>query len=309
MRPFSIAGVQMYVSATTSNIPMMKHKIDLTVSIYPWVNMIVFSELCAFGPLTTHALSDPEAVEKEFCDLAKKHSIWIVPGSMYHKREDEIFNAAVAISPEGEVVTRYDKLFPFFPYEEGVTPGDKFAHFDVPDVGRFGVSVCYDLWFPETARSMAANGVDVILHPTLTPTIDRDVELAIVQATAATNQCYVFDVNGIGAGGNGRSIVCGPDGRVLYTASVGDEIIPLELDLERVKRSRELGLLRLGQPLKSFRDRKIDFSIYDKDNEGDYLSTLGPLVKPKRKVSLDAAFDAPDSPDKPDVPEVPVKTI
>lgn len=296
MKPFSIAGVQMFVSATTSNIEMMKHKIDLTVAIYPWVDMVMFSELCTFGPLTSYALIDTSAVEKEFCDLAKKHSIWIVPGSMYQKREEEIFNMAIAINPQGEVVSRYDKLFPFFPYEEGVTPGNGFSFFDVPDVGRFGISVCYDLWFPETARSMVANGVDVILHPTLTPTIDREVELAIVQATAATNQCFVFDVNGIGAGGNGRSTVCGPDGRVLYTGSVGEEIIPIELDIERVKRSRELGLLRLGQPLKSFRDRRINFDIYDKNYKSDYLATLGPLEKPVRKISLDAAFSEPTKP-------------
>lgn len=290
MKPFSIAGIQMFISATTSNIEMMKHKIDLTVSIYPWVDMVMFSELSPFGPLTSYALEDTSLLEKEFCDMAKKHSLWIVPGSFYQKRGNEIYNMSIAINPKGEVVSRYDKLFPFYPYEEGVTPGDKFSFFDVPNVGRFGISVCYDLWFPETARSMVANGVEVILHPTLTPTIDREVELAIVQATAATNQCFVFDVNGIGAGGNGRSTICGPDGRVLYTANVGEEIIPMELDLERVKRSRELGLLRLGQPLKSFRDRRIDFEIYNKGYTNDYLATLGALEKPKRKVSLDEAF-------------------
>jgi len=296
MKPFSIAGVQMFVSATASNVEMMKHKVDLTVSIYPWVDMIMFSELCAFGPLTNHALTNPAAVEKVFCDLAKKHSVWIVPGSMYQKRGDEIYNTAIAINPNGEIVCRYDKLFPFFPYEVGVSAGDSFAYFDVPDIGRFGMSVCYDLWFPETARSLVAKGVDVILHPTLTPTIDRDVELAIVQATAATNQCYIYDVNGIGSGGNGRSTVCGPDGRVLYTANVGEEIIPIELDIQRVKRSRELGLLRLGQPLKSFRDRKVIFDVYDKDGSDEYLASLGPLVKPERKVSLDDAFAEPQKP-------------
>jgi predicted amidohydrolase len=290
MKHFSIAGVQMYVTAA-SNIEMMKHKIDLTVSIYPWVDMIMFSELAVFGPLTSYSHADTTEVEQIFCELAKKHNIWIVPGSMYQTRGDKIYNMAIAINPQGEVVSRYDKLFPFFPYEEGVEPGDKFATFDVPDVGRFGISVCYDLWFPETARSLAAMGVDVILHPTLTPTIDRDVELAIVQSTAAINQCYVFDVNGIGAGGNGRSIVCGPDGRVLYQASVGDEIIPIELDLDRVHRSREHGILRLGQPLKSFRDRKIKFDVYDENNPQQYLNTLGALDKPQRKVRLDDAFE------------------
>lgn len=294
MKPFSIAGAQMFISATSSNIPMMKHKIDLTVSVYPWVDMIMFSELCAFGPLTCFALEDTSAFEKEFCEIAKKHSVWIIPGSIYRKSGDKILNMSMAISPEGVVVSRYDKLFPFFPYEEGVTPGSSFSFFDVPEVGRFGLSICYDLWFPETARTLAANGVEVILHPTLTPTIDREVELSIIQATAAINQCFVFDVNGIGAGGNGRSCVCGPDGRVLYTANVGEEIIPIELDINRVKRSRELGLLRLGQPLKSFRDRKIQFEIYDKNYANEYLNSLSPLVKPTRKVSLDDAFNAPN---------------
>ncbi len=293
MKPFSIAGVQMYVSATTSNVEMMKHKIDLTVSIYPWVDMVMFSELCTYGPLTTFSHTDSTEIEKVFCDLAKKHSIWIVPGSMYETRGDKIFNTAIAINPQGEIVTRYDKLFPFFPYEEGVEPGDKFGYFDVPSVGRFGFSICYDLWFPETARSLAAKGVDVILHPTLTPTIDRDIELAIVQATAAVNQCFVFDVNGIGAGGNGRSIVCGPDGRILYQASVGEEIIPIELDMNRVKRSRSHGILRLGQPLKSFRDRKITFDVYDKNDPQDFLNTLGALEKPVRKVRLEDALAEP----------------
>lgn len=293
MTPFSVAGVQMYVSATNSNIEMMKHKIELTVSIYPWVDMIVFSELCAFGPLTTYSQVDMMETEKVFCELAVKHSIWIVPGTMYQTRGEEIYNMAVAINPQGEVVSRYDKLFPFFPYEEGVTPGNHFATFDVPDVGKFGMSICYDLWFPETARSLAAKGCDVILHPTLTPTIDRDIELAIVQSTAAVNQCYVFDVNGVGAGGNGRSIVCGPDGRILYQASVGEEIIPIELDIERVNRSREHGILRLGQPLKSFRDRRVKFEVYNENDPQEFLNTLGALEKPKRKVQLEVALAEP----------------
>ena len=108
------------------------------------------------------------------------------------------------------------------------------------------------MWFPETSRTLAVQGVEVIIHPTLTGTIDRDIELAIVQATAATNQCYVFDINGLGDGGTGRSIICGPDGRVLYQASTGEEMIPIEIDMERVHTGRENGILRLGQPLKKF---------------------------------------------------------
>jgi deaminated glutathione amidase len=283
MTPFSIAGIQMNVSAAHSNVAMMKHKINVLTSVYPWVQMVMFSELCAFGPLTSHAKRFPNETEHEFREIAKKHGIWLIPGTMFQKKEDKIYNTASVIDPNGEVVGRYNKQFPFYPYETGVTGGDEFLIFDIPGVGRFGVTICYDMWFPETSRTLAVQGVEVILHPTLTATIDRDIELAIVQATAAINQCYVFDINGLGDGGTGRSIICGPDGRVLHQASTGEEMIPIEIDLERVHRSREHGILRLGQPLKSFRDRNVDFSIYNNDKKTDYLKTLGPLIKPSRK--------------------------
>ena len=129
-------------------------------------------------------------------------------------------------------------------------------------------------------------GAEVILHPTLTGTIDRDSELAIARAMATVNQCFLFDVNGLDTGGSGRSIVCGPDGRVLYQAAGNEEIIPLELDIERVKRSRELGVLRLGQPLKSFRDHLGNFTIYQEGAKHPYLDSLGPLIKPAKLDKL-----------------------
>jgi predicted amidohydrolase len=62
-------------------------------------------------------------------------------------------------------------MFPFYPYETGVTQVH-YCVFDVPNVARFGVSICYDMWFPETIRTLVTMGA-VILHPTLTGTIDR----------------------------------------------------------------------------------------------------------------------------------------
>ncbi len=290
MKPFSIGGIQMHVSANHRNIPLMKHKIDVMCSVYPWVQMVVLSELCAYGPLTYYAQEYPNNDEKEFQAIAKKYGIWLIPGSMFYKKDGKIFNTAVVINPQGEVVGRYDKMFPFYPYEVGVTGGDSFLMWDVPEVGKFGISICYDMWFPETSRTMAVQGVEVIIHPTLTGTIDRDVELALAQSTAATNQCYMFDINGLGEGGTGRSIVCGPDGRVLYQASTGPELIPIEIDLERVKRSREEGLLRLGQPLKSFRDRRVHFDIYDKDKKFPAMEKLGSLTKPIRMKQIEQAL-------------------
>src|SRR5205814_6411054 len=123
------------------------------------------------------------------------------------------------------VVVRQRKLFPFTPYEAGVAGGSELSVFDIPAVGRFGVTVCYDMWFPETTRTLAAMGAEVILHPSLTTTIDRDIELAIARANAAQNQCFWFDINGIAAGGVGRSIVVGPSGDVLHQAGGEEEAI------------------------------------------------------------------------------------
>src|SRR3546814_6062722 len=111
-----------------------------------------------------------------------------VPGSLYERDCDTVYNTTPVIDPDGKVVARYRKMFPFAPYERGVAPGSEFVVFDVPGAGRFGVSICYDMWFPETTRSLASLGAEVILHPTLTNTIDRDAELAIARARAATDR-------------------------------------------------------------------------------------------------------------------------
>ena len=276
----------MRVSASYTNVEAMKLKLDILMNIYPWVDMVVFSELCAYGPLTYHAQPLPGVFEQEMCAMAAKHGIWLLPGSIFETRNGQTYNTASVINPSGHVVTRYSKMFPFYPYEVGVTAGNEFCVFDVPDVGRFGVSICYDGWFPETTRTLAVMGAEVILHPTLTGTIDRDIELSIARVSAAINQCYFFDINGLDSGGCGRSIVCGPDGRVIYQAENNEEMIPIEINMERVRRSRELGVLRLGQPLKSFRDHLGNFTIYDKGVEHPYLDSLGPLIKPQRVSEL-----------------------
>jgi len=286
MKPFAIAGIQMKVSAVVSNVEMMKLKLDITMNLYPWVDMVVFSELCAFGPLLHTAQEIPGTFEQEMKAMAKKYGVWLLPGSIFERSHGHVYNTATVINPQGEVVTRYRKMFPFYPYEVGVTPGEEYCTFEVPDVGIFGVSICYDMWFPETIRTLAVMGAEVILHPTMTGTIDREIELSIARAMATVNQCFFFDVNGLESGGSGRSVVCGPDGRVLYQAEGNEEIFPIEFNIERVKRSRELGVLRLGQPLKSFRDHIGAFGIYQHGVKLPYLDSLGPLIKPTRLEKL-----------------------
>ena len=286
MKQFTIAGIQMRVSATHSNLPMMKIKLDICMNLYPSVHMVMFSELCGYGPLTHYATEFPCEFESEMQKMAKKYGIWLLPGSIFEKEGDKIYNTATVINPQGEIVTRYRKMFPFYPFEVGITPGDSFCTFDVPDVGKFGVSICYDMWFPETIRTLAVMGAEVILHPTMTGTMDREIEHSIAQTNAAVNQCFFFDINGLDTGGIGRSTICGPDGRIMYQAGATEEIMPIEIDIERVKRSRELGVMRLGQPLKSFRDHLGNFDIYQHGAKHEYLENLGPLIKPTKLDKL-----------------------
>jgi len=301
MVPFAIAGVQMHVPTPHDNIPAMLHRIDLTMMRFPWVQMVVFSELAACGPVPQAPQAMPGPSEHKLQEAAARHGIWLLTGSNYEKGPGgKLYNTAAVIDPAGQVVTRYRKMFPFRPYESGVSAGTEPCVFDVPGVGRFGVSICYDIWFPETTRTLTSMGAEVLLHPVLTGTIDRDIELAIAKATAAQFQCYVFDVNGLGTGGVGRSCVVGPSGAVLYQAAGQEEIIPVEIDLSQVRRQRETGIRGLGQMLKSFRDRETEFPIYNRQSGLDaYLHTLGPLVMPARGDRAGVDAGPPVSPTKP----------
>lgn len=282
MTPFAIAGIQMHVSALHSNVEAMRHRLDILMARFPWTQMVLFSELAPYGPLDQFAQPFPNEALEQFQADAQRYGIWLIPGSMFEKHEDgRIFNTSVVINPQGEIVSKYSKMFPFKPYERGIASGTEFCIFDVPDVGRFGLSICYDIWFPETTRHLVSEGVEVLLHPVLTGTTDRDAEIAIARATAAQFQCYVFDVNGLAAGGVGRSLVVDPSATVLHQSAGQEDMFPIEVDLDIVRRQRETGLKGLGQVLKSFRDRAAEFPIYDRNSgAGQYLNTLGPLETP-----------------------------
>ncbi|WP_146586770.1 carbon-nitrogen hydrolase family protein [Puniceibacterium confluentis] len=301
MTPFAIAGVQMYVQATESNVDGLIHRLDVLMARFPWTQMVLFSELAAFGPLDRYALPPENETIDRLCAAAARHRVWLIPGSMFLRSIDgAIRNTALVINPDGAIVARYAKMFPFRPYEAGITAGTEFCVFDVPQVGRFGLSICYDIWFPETTRQLTSMGAEVLLNPVLTGTTDRDAELAIARATAAQFQCYVFAVNGLGAGGVGKSIVVDPSATVLHQSAGQEDMFPIEIDLDVVRRQREAGMKGLGQVLKSFRDRSSDFPVYDRASGSDgYLYTLGPLEMPQQGNRAGLHVDVPQNADTP----------
>ena len=277
MKNFSIAGLQLNL-ASFDNRELLTTKIKRTVSRYPWVNMVVISELAVGGSSRAKQFSLENNL-KHFSKLAMDNNIWLIPGSFYHHNEEGITNVAPVISNTGDVVSLCTKIYPFAPYEIGIDGGDETCIFEVPDVGTFGMHICYDLWFPETSRSLAMQGAQIIIHPSLTDTCDRNEEKIMARATAIQQQCYYFDVNAGGEQGCGQSIVVGPEGEVLTELGSNEEIALLEVDLESVNRTRLRGIKGLGQPLKSFRD---DPKYFEDSFNKSYLESLGKLEVPKK---------------------------
>ncbi len=290
-RVFGIAGIQMSVvpwdaAATVDKLEAAATQIEEN---FPWVHMLVFHELVVSGvaqftpassaePWRQIAQAIPGPLSDRLCRLAQKTKKWIVPGSMYEADGDAIFNTALAISPDGQIVAKYRKIFPWLPFEAETTPGDQFCVFDVPEFGRFGLCICYDAWFPEVIRTLAWMGAEVILHPTLTPTSDRSAELILTQANAIFNQCYFIDVNGLGPWGGGRSLFVDPEGRVLQQAGEHDMILTELIDLDQVSKAREFGTLGLCQTWKQLREFQGRFPIYSNDiSSGSIYQNLGEI--------------------------------
>jgi len=281
MSYLSIAGLQLELGIE-DNLSTIEQEIDLVKKRFPWVQMVVLPELCTYGANTSMAVHLPGEVENCYREAATRNDIWLIPGSIYERRDGDVFNTAPVINPDGEVIARYSKQYPFYPYEKDVAGCENFVVFEVPGVGKFGLIICYDIWFPEIIRQLAWMGAEAIIVPTLTNTIDRDVELAISRANAATNQLYFFSLNSAGRLGNGRSIVVGPDGTVIHQASTDRDIIAVEMDFRHVRRVRERGLHSLGQPLKSFRDASITYPVYQQGAGAGAFADLGAIEMPAR---------------------------
>jgi len=300
-RLFGIAGVQMSVVPwdADATVTKMAEIVNRIRHSFPWVQMILFHELCVSGLVQFAERPSleqwdrvrqpiPGPLTDRLCAIARAEGKWIVPGSMYERDGNLTYNTSIVISPQGEIVAKYRKIFPWYPFEAESTPGDEFCVFDVPFHGRFGISICYDMWFPEMIRTLAWMGAEVVLHPTMTPTMDRDLELVLSQASAIANQCYFVDINGVGPWGGGKSLMVDPDGRVLHKASTNETIITEMLDLERVTRVREYGNFGLTQTLKHLRDSDIRFPQYQGPfGQGAVFNGLGKLQHhPEWKADL-----------------------
>jgi formamidase len=286
-RKIGIAAVQMapIPHDPEATLDKMEGLLEQSSFYLPWVDMLCFPELIldglsAFVPggKVSEGRPIPGPTTDRLCAMAAHYHRWLVPGSMSERDGDDLYNTAIVISPEGEIVTSYRKIFPWRPHET-CKAGDTFKVFDVPGVGRFGICICYDLWFPEVARTLAWMGAEVILQPSATQTSDRPMEAVMIQANAIFNQCYYIGINASGQYGGGRSMFVDPHGHVLQQADQHECILSEIIDLDQVSIAREYGTLGLCQTWKSLRDDPIDFPPYTQGIKASpMVAALGPMA-------------------------------
>jgi formamidase len=252
VRLLSIAALQTspVFGDPDATLRSLGEKVARVRGVVPHVQLVMFPELhlpALPPPLEPHgdpaalAVEVPGPLTEELGRIAGENGLWLLPGSVYERAGDgRVFNTALVLSPEGELVARYRKVFPWQPHESS-TPGDRFVTFDIPDVGRIGLSICYDGSFPETCRELAWMGAEAVLQVSLTTTSDRPQEIVMARANAIFNQLYVVSLNAGLPAGLGRSVIVDPEGLVRLRAGDGEELLTDVLDLDAVTRVREYG--------------------------------------------------------------------
>lgn len=187
------------------------------------------------------------------CRKAKEHGVYIHGGSISEMREGETrsSNTSVLISPEGEILAKYSKLHMFditladgTPYKESdkVQPGSEIVTVET-ELGVFGMSICYDIRFPELYRLMAMRGAQVIFVPaSFTMPTGKDHWEVLLRARAIENGCYIAAAGQIGTKpaytAYGNSLVADPWGTVIARAKDRPGITYAEIDLDYLDQVR-----------------------------------------------------------------------
>lgn len=194
-----------------------------------------------------------------FGELARQHGIVLVI-SLFERRAPGLYhNTAVVLEKDGTIAGKYRKMHipddPAYYEKFYFTPGDMGFHPITTSVGKLGVQVCWDQWYPEGARLMALQGADLLIYPTAigyessdTPgeqTRQREAWTTVQRGHAVANGLPVITVNRVGHEADpsgqtkgitfwGSSFVAGPQGELLAQASAQDEeVVVVTVDLHR----------------------------------------------------------------------------
>ena len=194
-----------------------------------------------------------------FGELARQHGIVLVI-SLFERRAPGLYhNTAVVLEKDGTIAGKYRKMHipddPAYYEKFYFTPGDMGFHPITTSVGKLGVQVCWDQWYPEGARLMALQGADLLIYPTAigyessdTPgeqARQREAWTTVQRGHAVANGLPVITVNRVGHEADpsgqtkgitfwGSSFVAGPQGELLAQASTQDEeVVVVTVDLHR----------------------------------------------------------------------------
>lgn len=269
-RFFSVAMVQLASDTANPDLEARKAEqlakidryLDRIMAVDPVVDLFVFPETCVsgFDPAnwTSLAESIPGPSSEHFCRRARELGTWICPGSLIEKREgvDGAYNTSLLISPTGEIVLKYCKVFVPYPFDPSLR-GNDFPVYEIPGVGTIGIMICADHAVPEVARNLAFNGAEIILNPTCQGIFIGGLRhlVPLTQVRATENQCYVVAVNQASPPGMGHSLVCDPEGRILEELESPESFAIVSLNLDEVRRVREHGSFGISnQFLKMVRD-------------------------------------------------------
>lgn len=251
-RPLSVALAQYAPLTGPDPAAALREQTTEMLSATPGLDLVVFPEIHLFGDCdnaedpnewlkaAAEPLTGPRI--RALSQVAADLGVWLIPGSVAELGGDgRAYNTEVVFDPRGELVASYRKVFPWRPYEAW-SSGHEFVVFDVPGIGRGGLSICYDAWFPESTRSVAWMGAEFVVNVVKTVGSDRKQERVLAQANAIVNQVFVLSVNAAGPIGAGGSIVSDPEGAVVADLPTADPgLITIEIDLDDVRRVREDG--------------------------------------------------------------------
>ncbi|EDT38490.1 carbon-nitrogen hydrolase family protein [Burkholderia ambifaria] len=201
------------------------------------------------------ALAEPYRdgpIQQFLAQAAQRHGIWMIGGTLPLKapEPDRVLNTTLVFDPSGHEAARYDKIH-LFNFEKGdesfdeartIRAGETVVAFDAP-FGRVGLSVCYDLRFPELYRRMGDCAL-IVVPSAFTYTTGRAHWEMLLRARAVENQCYVLAAAQGGKHENGRrtwghSMLIDPWGEIVAVRDEGASVVTGALDPQRIADVRQ----------------------------------------------------------------------
>ena len=214
--------------------------------------LVVFPEMIDTGysmpVIQKHARSWKDGAIGEIQKIANENAIAVVSG-ISDREGESIFNGQIFVNAKGETLAKYRKthLVTAAPLDERVclSPGNEFVSAKI-DNFKVGLSICYDLRFPEMARSLVVkHGVNVIVNSSAWPVVRAEHLRILAVARAVENQSYFIIANRVGTDDGvtfcGGSMIVDPGGKILAAASPDrEELIEAEIFADAIAQVRDL---------------------------------------------------------------------